>query len=189
MRVLLLNPPATRVVLRDYLCSKTTKAAYLYHPIDLLFLSGTLAAEHQVLVLDCVAERLRAEDARERIEAVQPEVVISLVASVSWLEDRPFLAELARTGSRVIVLGDLMHEGSEERLHEEGWIEAALHDFTNGDACAWLAGRKTELENMTVRDESGRPSTSRESHTRLAPSPDRASWDRGRWPADRRAPT
>ena len=43
MRVLLLNPPGRRTYLRDYLCSKTSKADYVYHPIDLVLLSGTLA--------------------------------------------------------------------------------------------------------------------------------------------------
>ena len=44
MRVLLLNPPGERTYIRDYFCSKTTKSNYLFHPIDLVVLSGTLAA-------------------------------------------------------------------------------------------------------------------------------------------------
>ena len=65
MRVLLLNPPGERTYIRDYLCSKTTKSNYLFHPIDLLVLSGTLASEHETEVLDAVCERL-APDAAER---------------------------------------------------------------------------------------------------------------------------
>ena len=40
MRVLLLNPPGARTYVRDYFCSKTTKSNYLFHPIDLVVLSG-----------------------------------------------------------------------------------------------------------------------------------------------------
>ncbi len=55
MKVLLLNPPGERIYIRDYFCSKTTKSNYLFHPIDLLALSGPLAEEHDVEELDCIA--------------------------------------------------------------------------------------------------------------------------------------
>jgi len=157
MRVLLLNPPGERIYIRDYLCSKTSKASYVYHPIDLVVLSGTIAAEHEVHVLDCIAERLAPARARARIAGLAPDVIVSLVASVSWPEDRVFLADQAARGHRVLVLGDLLHEKSEERLAEEPWIEAALHVFTNRDVCAYLAGDRAAIEDMTVRDPRGRP--------------------------------
>ena len=56
MRVLLLNPPGRELYVRDYFCSKTTKSNYNFHPVDLLALSGTVAAEHDVSVLDCIAQ-------------------------------------------------------------------------------------------------------------------------------------
>jgi len=64
MRVLLLNPPGERVYIRDYFCSKTTKSNYLFHPVDLVALSGTLAGEHELTVLDCMPERLDPAAAR-----------------------------------------------------------------------------------------------------------------------------
>ena len=70
MRVLLLNPPGERVYIRDYFCSKTTKSNYLFHPIDLVVLSGTLDECHDVSVLDAIAEALTPEQARARIDAV-----------------------------------------------------------------------------------------------------------------------
>lgn len=157
MRVLLLNPPGRRIYIRDYLCSKTTKSSYVYHPIDLLVLSGSLAAEHEVHVLDCIAERLSVDRAHARIADLDPDVVFSLVASVSWPEDRAFLAAEAARGRRIVVLGDLVHEKSEERLREEPWIEAALHVFANRDACAYLAGEHERIEDMTIRDASAAP--------------------------------
>ena len=56
MRVLLLNPPGREIYIRDYFCSQTTQPNYYFHPVDLLALSGTLAQEHEVAVLDCIAE-------------------------------------------------------------------------------------------------------------------------------------
>lgn len=155
MKVLLLNPPGERIYIRDYFCSKTTKSNYLFHPIDLLALSGTLAAEHEVAVLDCMAERLAPDAAHERIARFSPDVIVSLVGAVSWPEDRRFLSHEARAGVRVLAIGDVLHEKSEERLAQEPWLEAALHDFSNADATRYLAGDMHAVVDMTVRHRDG----------------------------------
>ena len=155
MKVLLLNPPGRRIYIRDYSCSKTTKSNYLFHPVDLLVLSGTLAEQHEVAVLDCMAERLAPDAARARIRASAPDAIVSLVGSVSWDEDRAFLAEEARAGARVLAIGDVLQEASEQRLAEEPWLEAALHDFSNRDALCILAGERERLGDATVRRPDG----------------------------------
>jgi len=155
VRVLLLNPPGARTYIRDYFCSKTTKSNYLFHPIDLLALSGTLAESNGVRVLDCIAEQLRPEVAERRIDTLAPEVIVSLVGSVSWDEDRAFLSAQAARGRRVIVIGDVLQEASEERLESEPWIEAALHDFSNADIARYLDGGLDgpfdDIKEMTLR--------------------------------------
>ena len=151
MRVLLLNPPSDEVVIRDYLCSKTTKSNYLFHPIDLVVLSGSVAEAHEARVLDCVAERLDPNAARARIDAFGPDAIVSLVGSVSWPGDRDFLADQAARGRRVLILGDMVHERAEELLAREPWIEATVHVFANQDVVHYLAGELDEVEEMTVR--------------------------------------
>jgi radical SAM superfamily enzyme YgiQ (UPF0313 family) len=162
MKLLLLNPPGARTYIRDYFCSKTTKSNYLFHPVDLLVLSGTAHAAAAdaggaLEVLDCMAERLGPRAARARIDRFAPDVVVSLVGSVSWNEDRRFLADQARRGRRVIAIGDVLHEKSEARLEEEPWIEAALHVFANADLRHYLAGELDAVEDMTVRGADGSP--------------------------------
>jgi radical SAM superfamily enzyme YgiQ (UPF0313 family) len=157
MKVLLLNPPGGRTYIRDYFCSKTTKSNYLFHPVDLVVLSGTLAAEHDVSVIDCMAERLDEAAAHARIDLLAPEVIIALVGSVSWNEDRVFLASETARGRRVIAIGDVLHERAEERMAEEPWIEAALHIFANQDVVHYLRGERDAIEDMSVRDAQGRP--------------------------------
>jgi hypothetical protein len=153
VKVLLLNPPGERIYIRDYFCSKTTKSNYLFHPVDLVALTGTLASQHTVEVLDCMAERLDPAQAR----AFDPEVVLSLVGSVSWNEDRAFLSEQHQSGRRVLVIGDVLHERSEQRLQAEAWIEAALHDFSNEDCLHYLAGNRERVLDMTLRQVDGTP--------------------------------
>ncbi len=155
MRVLLLNPPGRRTYIRDYFCSKTTKSNYLFHPIDLVVLSGTLAERHEIQVLDCMAEQLAVTDALARITDFSPAVVVSLVGSVSWEEDRAFLAQIRATGPRVIAIGDVLQEDSEKRLAEEPWLEAALHVFANQDIVHYLDGKLESVCEMTVRRSGG----------------------------------
>lgn len=156
MRVLLLNPPGKSVYIRDYFCSKTTKSNYLFHPIDLVVLSGTVASQHEASVLDCIAERLDVAQANARIDALDPQVIVTLVGSVAWNEDRAFLAAQHARGRRILAIGDVLHEKSETRLAEEPWIEAALHVFTNDDVLLYLAGRAHETAEMTIRHRDGR---------------------------------
>jgi radical SAM superfamily enzyme YgiQ (UPF0313 family) len=155
VKVLLLNPPGRTTYIRDYFCSKTTKSNYLFQPIDLVVLSGTLASAHEVAVLDCMAERLGVEAARARIDTLAPDAIVSLVGSVSWDEDRAFLAEQARHGRRVLAIGDVLQEASERRLADEPWLEACLHDFSNDDVLRYLAGRADEVCEMTLRTPEG----------------------------------
>lgn len=155
MRVLLLNPPGKEVYIRDYFCSKTTKSNYLFHPVDLLGLSGTLAEHHEIEVLDAMAEGLSIHATQARIDRFSPEVIVSLVGSVSWLEDREFLKQVAGTGVRVLAIGDVLHEDARQRLEEEPWLEAALDDFTNEDVLHLLAGDLELVQRATFRTAGG----------------------------------
>jgi radical SAM superfamily enzyme YgiQ (UPF0313 family) len=156
MRVLLLNPPGRRIYIRDYFCSKTTKSNYLFHPIDLVMLSGIVGARHEVAVLDAIAERLDVRQAEARIDAFAPDAIVSLVGSVSWNEDRAFLAAQAMKRRRVLAIGDVLHERAALRLVEEPWLEAALGTFVGDDVLHILERRYHEVVDSTVRHRDGR---------------------------------
>ncbi|HBA25900.1 MAG TPA: hypothetical protein DCY98_00660, partial [Nitrospinae bacterium] len=83
MNILLLNPPGKKIYVRDYYCSKTSKANYIYHPIDLLLLSGILASRHSVDLIDAIAERLSPDDCLNRIANKKPDAIIALTGAVS----------------------------------------------------------------------------------------------------------
>ncbi|MBL8695056.1 MAG: radical SAM protein [Planctomycetes bacterium] len=154
--VLLLNPPGRDLYIRDYFCSKTTKSNYLFHPIDLLVLSGQISQNHEVVVLDAIAERLSEEQAAARVSAARPDAVISLVGAVSWEEDRTFLRRVKEaTGARIDAIGDVLHDahdGGESVLHEEPWLDGCFQSFANGDALALIEGRFSDVLDATYRD-------------------------------------
>ncbi|MBI3819258.1 MAG: radical SAM protein [Planctomycetes bacterium] len=152
-RVLLLNPPGKDLYIRDYFCSKTTKSNYLFHPIDLLALSGALAGRFDISVLDAIAERLSPEAATGRILAFRPDAIITLIGAVSWEEDRTFLARVEELiKARIFAIGDVIHDGGEAVLADEPWLAGCFQSFVNDDAAALVEGRFSNLIDATYRD-------------------------------------
>jgi radical SAM superfamily enzyme YgiQ (UPF0313 family) len=152
-RVLLLHPPYTTDCNRGYYCSATTKSAYLFPPLDLLFVSGTLrGAGCRVDLVDCVADRIDGRRAIERIEAIGPDCIVALCGIVSWDEDRAFFRALrARYGAPIVVSGDVFLDAPERIMKEEEWIDGILFDFTNGDIVHYLEGEDRAIVDMAFR--------------------------------------
>jgi radical SAM superfamily enzyme YgiQ (UPF0313 family) len=110
-----------------------------------------VGSRHEIGVLDCIAEELAPDAARERIDAFAPEAIVALVGSVSWPEDKRFLADQAARGRRIAAIGDVLHERSAARLAEEPWLDCALHDFSSDDVLHWLEGEPGRVADATVR--------------------------------------
>ena len=94
MNILLLNPPGKKLYVRDYYCSKVSKARYSYEPLDLLMLSGILSTHHRISVLDAIVHHTSPSDCLKEIKAINPQVVISLTGAVSYYEDVEFWKSL-----------------------------------------------------------------------------------------------
>ncbi len=92
--VLLLNPPAARVVFRDHYHSQVGKASYFWHPNDLLIQSGFLGRQFRVELLDAVAEGRGYAESMRRVLEIRPSFVFALMGQVSADEDAMFLARL-----------------------------------------------------------------------------------------------
>ena len=160
MRILLLNPPADRLVLRDYYCSTISKANYIWHPIDLLAQSGWLSRDHEVVVLDAVAERLADVEARGRIERANPDVVFALVSAATWTEDLRLLDGLKqKLGFKLVLSGEIFLDNPADIMENQLFIDAALLDFTSRDLQVMVgAGFKpapTDIFNMAWRTGKG----------------------------------
>ena len=150
-KLLLLNPPGTRLYLRDYFCSKVSQADYLNHPIDLVYLSGRLSALGQVHLVDAIVDRLGEQECLDIIAGIKPDLIVGLVGSASYLEDIPFYRKLASLlKTRIILIGDVLLEKREGRLQELWFVEAFLHDFSTPDLVRYLE-KRTDFANMTIR--------------------------------------
>jgi len=131
-KVLLLNPPAPELVIRDYYCSKTTKSNYIFEPVDLLMQSGRLAEKYQVALIDAVVDRLSPDACRRAIEAFGPDAIFFLSGAISWTYDFPFLESVKKRlgpGAILVGSGDIFQEDAVRWLEEFPFIDAVVRDF------------------------------------------------------------
>ena len=154
MKILLLNPPGDKKYLRDYYCSKVSKTSYIYHPVDLLILSGILAQEHEVNVLDAMAQGLSFDNTYQRIMSMDIEAIIFLTGAVSYEMDFAFLKKIKeRRKLPIIGSGDILLDGGEEWLRKNNFLDAIILDFTMDSILYFLKGDYTRITNMIVKRE------------------------------------
>ncbi len=156
-KVLLLNPPGEKVYLRDYYCSKTSKAArYCYPPTDLVILSGILASRCEVSVIDAIAEGLSPEECRKRIDKIDIDTIIFLTASPSWIGDFSFL-EAVTSGRNItcVGIGDILMDRTygAKILRETPWLDGVLLNFVTDDIVKFLEGERKNLNNFLYRED------------------------------------
>lgn len=152
-RILLLNLPGTKTYLRDYYCSKVSKFDYIYHPVDLLMLSGTLKkAGFEVFLIDAIVNRINPERCLFEIEQLKPDAIIFLAGFVSWPEDKVFLQRLKKqTGIPLCGSGDIFLGRSRDFYEKYPFIDAFITDFTTTDIVRFLAGHTEEIEKLVFR--------------------------------------
>ncbi|MFC1850839.1 B12-binding domain-containing radical SAM protein [candidate division CSSED10-310 bacterium] len=145
MRILLLNPPGSRRYLRDYYCSHVSKGRYVWQPIDLLILSGHLAENHDVIVIDAIAENLSVQKTYRAITLWQPEVIIFLTGSVSWLEDLAFFHQLPEAAARkLFAIGDLPLFEPQLLFEQCLILDGILFDFISAAVLHMVQGDKEQ---------------------------------------------
>lgn len=138
-QILLLNPPFTRSISRDYVCPHSYKGDYSWPAIDLVAISGILS-EFSLHYVDEIKEKRSVNAAIENISKINPAVIFMLVSSISEKEDLAFIAEIKKiSAARIAVLGDIVSFES-ERLASYPDIDYLILDFTNNDAIRAVAG-------------------------------------------------
>jgi radical SAM superfamily enzyme YgiQ (UPF0313 family) len=155
-KILLLNPPGKKLYIREYFCSKVSQADNLLHPIDLVLLSGILAQEYDVSLIDAIVNKMSPEDVLAKIGELQPFAIVSLFGAVSLEEDLDWTARLkqALPQVKIIGIGDIFLEDGQKWLEKCHQLDAILLDFTTDDILAYLkGGAQTEVVNMIVRGE------------------------------------
>jgi radical SAM superfamily enzyme YgiQ (UPF0313 family) len=153
-KVLLLNPPGEKLYIREYFCSKVSQADYIPPPIDLVMLSGILARDYSVTLIDAVACGISREKTIEEIRNAPPDAIISLVGAASVSDDLRFLREVkaALPGVRIVGIGDVFMGNAAGYLQDESALDAVLLNFVSNDIITYLKGDADAVRNMVLRD-------------------------------------
>lgn len=152
-KILFLNLPGQRLYVRDYFCSKVSKADYINAPIDLVMISGKLnTGEFELSLIDAVVEKLYSEICLEKITVLQPQTIIALTGSVSLEEDRVFLKKLSENFSGAIyVIGDYLLTEGKNFLQDNSHIKGVILNFVSDGIYYCLKGDETRITDMIVR--------------------------------------
>lgn len=153
-KILFLNPPGKYLYVRDYFCSKISKADYINAPVDLVMLSGILnTGEFELKIIDAIAEKIPAENCLQKISDFNPSAVIILIGSASLAEDKEFLKSLKeKTAAEIFAIGDFLLTESKSFLAEFPFIKGAIFNFIS-DGIYWqLKGEKEKIKDMAVRN-------------------------------------
>jgi len=140
VKVLLLNPPAPEIVIRDYYCSKTTKSNYLFPPVDLLMQSGLLSLRNQVHAIDAVARRMDGTRCVAEVERFAPDAILGMWGAATDRADREFYKMLtSRVSAPVFISGEVFLDDPAEWLSERPYIKGALSRFVSGGLTEYLS--------------------------------------------------
>ena len=153
-KVLLLNPPGDELFLRDYYCSKVSKADYVYQPVDLVVMSG-IVGDCDVAVIDAIVEGLGWEDCLRQAVAHAPDVVLALTGAVSFEQDLGFFRAIKQRlpHVRIAASGDVLLENAAELLEREGCLDGVIRDFSSPDIANYVAGDLDRVESMIFKRE------------------------------------
>lgn len=153
-KILFLNPPGKKIYIRDYYCSKVSKAYYLPQPVDLLVQTSYFDEEtFELRVLDAIAERKNRYDCLNEIREFGPELVISQFGSVSYDEDHLFLKSVkeALPQTRIVCSGDLLLEDPRIFLDKHDWLDGVVTDFFKPAALHFLDHAGQIIDGMVYR--------------------------------------
>jgi len=157
-RVLLLNPPARRPVLRDYYCSTLPKAGYFWQPIDLLALGALLRGRADVRLNDACGERRSARRTEADVESFAPDTVFALVSTLTRDHDFAWLRRVAASGARVVIGGEVALDPRFDFDAHPG-IAGLVLDFTASESADFLLGGPPRGRVRTREHEPAAPAT------------------------------
>lgn len=132
LKILLLNPPAKSMVIRDYCCGESAKADYYWPPIDLLVLSGIISKKHDVEVLDAIIYRLSYKDTHKKILKIKPDAIIFLTSAVTFLSDLEFAKGIKNDlKCQIFTIGDIAYFEPQRLMERYSFIDGIIMDFTS----------------------------------------------------------
>lgn len=140
-QIVLFNPPGGKIYIRDYYCSKVSKAYYLPQPVDLLMQSAYFPEdEYELTVIDAIAEKKSLNEVLEKLNKINPELIIGLLGSVSLDEDLAAYEAIKRAlpDVKIACSGDALLDSYKEKLEKYTWLDLIVTNFYLDGARKWF---------------------------------------------------
>lgn len=145
--IVLFNPPGKKIYIRDYYCSKVSKAYYLPQPVDLLMQSAYFPSnQFQVSVIDAIAEKKSLKAVIAKLTEGKPSLIIGLIGAVSLEEDLQTYEAIKKAlpQTKIICSGDALLEQHLKKLEKYDWLDAILTNFYLDGPRQWLDGQPAQ---------------------------------------------
>ena len=141
-KLILLNPPYHRTLIRDYSCSHFSKGSYQWAPVDLVVLSANLQDYFDVHYFDLIRDRTLIQELFSEIQ--NADILISLVSYISIIEDLALLESLHKINDKlkIYILGDIVSFDGDKILEENGFLCGRIADFTEIDINKLIIGQE-----------------------------------------------
>lgn len=152
-KVLFLNPPGKQIYIRDYYCSKVSKAYYLPQPVDLLTQTSFFSYENYDLkVIDAIAEKWSKEKTISELIRFKPDYIIGQFGSASLNEDVSFYEKTKnQIDCKILCSGDVLLEDSENLIKEYEWLDAIITDFYKPGPLKYIEGQISKIDGLVFK--------------------------------------
>lgn len=155
-KIVLFNPPGSKIYIRDYYCSKVSKAYYYPQPVDLLMQSAYFSEEkYDLTVIDAIAEKKSLDEVLIQLSNIQPELIIGLLGSVSLEEDLKVYARVksALPNVKIACSGDALLENHEYKLRTYSWLDVIITNFYIDGVKQWFEGASDTFSGIAYLKE------------------------------------
>ena len=152
-KIILLNPPHERLVIRGNYCSNESKANYYIPALDLVMQSAILSKKYNVHLIDAVVEEIDDNETFKRIEKIEPFAIIFVTGGISEDKDEIFLKQLKYRFPDTLLIGsgDILLFEYEKYLNNWEFLDAVLMDHTTFDILNFLENKLDSITSIAYR--------------------------------------
>ena len=152
-KIVLVNPPNDKTVLRDMYSSTISKGLYNWPNADLLTLSAVLKPHANVFILDANTLKLSQHEALGRITAEKPSLVVAAVGASVKNDDYAFIRSLKKAlpETKIAGTGGILYHNGKAEMEDLPELDACLTNFTTKDIVHYLTGDYAALSHIVYR--------------------------------------
>ena len=157
-KIVLVNPPNKKIVLRDLYSSTVSKGLYNWPCIDLLVLSGILKNDFDVSLVDANTLKLSNKNTLDLIKNLNPIGVVFAFGNSVKRDDYKFVRELRSIlpDAKLCGTGGLLYHNSENELKNNPEFDACLLNFTTDDIVKYFNNDLSNISNIVYRNKNGK---------------------------------